>query len=168
VNDPQLIPEIERLEEWFRGVYSPIAGPDRSGIRRAVRIALEEQRLSAQLAEAAPEGLADRAKARVRDAVRESTRTGRSRALRLRWWLGSGLSAAAALGLAVVALRPRTESVDGVETISLVSAFEQFDDDDFDTELSQLREALLDDSFARGDGDWIESFEESEDGHDGA
>ncbi len=164
--------EIERLERWFREVCPAPPDVERSAIRRRVRVALDEQWLATRLIHDAPPDLADRAKSRVREALRETTGSSsriqavRGRGSRLAWWVGGGLSAAAAVGLAVVVLRSPTESV-GAEAVSFVSAFELFDEDGFDGELARLRDVFL--AADEGLEHWGDSLDADwESSHDGA
>ncbi len=157
--DP-ILREIESLEKWFRSVCLPACEANRDAIRRRVHITIEEERLAEALASEAPPELVVRAKARVHAALREQIIRPGSRTLKLAWWLGGGLSAAAMVGLAVVGLRSPSPSAETDVSASLVLAFEEFDEDEFDTE---LRDALSDaDAFLEGNGEWLNGSDDEE------
>ena len=170
--------EIERDKQWLAGVCERSAEIDPARIKRAVRVAIEEQWLTRNLSLDAPAGLSTRARHAVRDAlaVRRAGVRGRRQVIRVWAWIGGGLAAAAGITLTVV--RPweatRTREEDQA-VVSFVTALEEFKDEgeDLDQELSRLREAFseLDQTVAHGWGEesWEDPVDETSDSaEDGA
>ena len=164
--------EIERDERWLAGVCERSAEIDPAPIKRAVRVAIEEQWLTRNLSLEAPAGLSTRARQAVRDALAASRVgvLGHRRVIRVWAWIGGGLAAAAAIALTVFGPWRMAGTLDGDEaSTNFVSAFEEFKDDDgdLDQELSRLREAFteLDQTVAHGWGDesWEEPVDEASD-----
>ena len=160
--------EIERDLQWLAGVCERSAEIDPARIKRAVRMAIEEQWLTRNLSLDVPAGLSTRARQAVRDALAPASAPlvqvcGHRRVTHVWAWIGGGLAAAAAITLTVFGLGRMAGTRDGDETsTNFVSAFEEFKDEygDLDRELSRLREAFseLDQTVAHGWGD--ESWEE--------
>ena len=158
--------EIERDEHWLGGICERSAEIDAAPIKRAVRVAIEEQWLSGNLRVDAPTELAPRARQAVRGALaeRHSHTYRHGGVVRVGAWMGGGLAAAAAVILSVV--RPWETAPTPVEdeaVASFVTALEESSeqDEDLDQELGRLREAFseLDQTVARGWGD--ESLDDS-------
>ena len=165
--------ELERDEQWFAEVCERSGEIDSTRIKRTVRIAVEEFWLAGHVPHDVPARLAASARRAVREALTESTggaaNQKRPRVIRVWAWVGSGLAAAALIGLAVIGSRhlmPTTDS--DVAAMNYAAAFEEFqDDDELDQELSELRDAFseLDQAVAQGWGDepWEEPVDETSD-----
>jgi hypothetical protein len=158
--------EIDRDEQWFAGVCERSVEIDAARIKRAVRVAIEEQWLARNLSPDAPAGLSRRARHAVREALATAPRAGvrgHRGVVRVWAWIGGGLAAAAAITLMVFGPWRMAATSDGDEaSTSFVSAFEEFKDEDeaLDQELSQLQAAFyeFDQTVANGWGE--ESLEE--------
>ncbi|MFH1110218.1 MAG: hypothetical protein V1790_13645 [Planctomycetota bacterium] len=165
--------EIERDEQWLAGVCERSAEIDPARIKRAVRVAIEEQWLARNLSPDAPAGLSRRARHAVQEALAAAPRAGlrgHRRVVRVWAWIGGGLAAAAAVVLTVLGPWRLAATSDGDEaSTSFVSAFEEFKDEDeaLDQELSQLRAAFyeFDQTVANGWGEesWEEPVDEASD-----
>jgi hypothetical protein len=165
--------EIDRDEQWLAGVCERSAEIDRARIKRAVRVAIEEQWLARNLSPDAPAGLSRRARHAVREALATAPRAGvrgHRRVLHVWAWIGSGLAAAAAVALTVFGPWRMGATSDGDEaSTSFVSAFEEFKNEDeaLDQELSHLRAAFyeFDQTVAKGWGEesWEEPVDETSD-----
>ena len=165
--------EVDRDEQWLAGVCERSAEIDPARIKRAVRVAIEEQWLARNLSPDAPAGLSRRARHAVREALATTPRAGvrgRRGVVRVWAWIGGGLAAAAAVVLTVVGPWRMAATSDGDEaSTSFVGAFEEFKDEDeaLDQELSQLRAAFyeFDQTVANGWGEesWEEPVDETSD-----
>lgn len=165
--------EVDRDEQWLAGVCERSAEIDPARIKRAVRVAIEEQWLARNLSPDAPAGLSRRARHAVREALAAAPRAGvrgHRRVVRVWAWIGGGLAAAAAVVLTVFGPWRAAGPSDGDEaSTSFVSAFEEFKDEDeeLDQELSQLRAAFseFDQTVANGWGEesWEEPVEKASD-----
>jgi len=164
--------EVDRGEQWLAGVCERSAEIDAARIKRAVRVAIEEQWLARNLSPDAPAGLSRRARHAVREALaaaRAGVR-GHRGVVRVWAWIGGGLAAAAAVALTVFGPWRIAGTSDGDEaSTSFVSAFEEFKDEDeeLDQDLSQLRAAFyeFDQTVAKGWGEesWEEPVDEASD-----
>jgi hypothetical protein len=141
--------EIEQLEQWFGQVCQDVSGLDTTRIKERVAIAVDEQWLDGQLHDDPRADLADRAKRRIWAELAAGDETlphearGKElpRSLRRPYaWIGAAAAVAACV-TAFVGLQ-RTQSND-VE-LCYVSAFEQFEADDFVDSVASL-ETDLDD-----------------------
>ena len=165
--------EVECGEQWLAGVCERSAEIDPARIKRAVRVAIEEQWLARNLNADAPAGLSTRARHAVREALAGAPRAGvrgNRRVVRVGAWIGGGLAAAAAVVLTVVGpWRAAGPSSGDEASTSFVSAFEEFKDEDeaLDQELSHLRAAFheFDQTVAKGWGEesWEEPVDEASD-----
>ena len=165
--------ELDRDEQWLAGVCERSAEIDPARIKRAVRVAVEEQWLARNLSPDAPAGLSRRARHAVRQALATVPRAGvrgHRRVVRVWAWIGGGLAAAAAVTLTVFGPWRAAGPSDGDEaSTSFVSAFEEFKEEDgeLDQELSQLRAAFaeFDQTVAKGwsEESWEEPVEKASD-----
>lgn len=160
--------EIADGERWLEQVCPRRSIFDATGVRQAVRLAVQEAWLARQDGGAMSDASMDRIKGAVRrEVVSRTLKVGRPR----RWlWAAGSMSAAALIALAVfTAEAPVITKTPEVGGESLVANFGALDawDATLDEEIDSLREALgeLDDS--KGDS-WMTDWETwGEDGSSG-
>jgi len=160
---PEEREELRRNEQWFHDWPCQDPSPELEAVRAGVRMALEEARIGARLAEGppAPSRMTDRLKTMVRAEVfaerdqreiggaEEGERTGwaakgagtagwRRRPWR-RWTAVAGLAAAACIA-GVIVLSPA--SAPDIKPIEYARAFEAFTDDEWTESMTVLEESL--------------------------
>ena len=138
--------EIEQLERWFADASVDPPAPDVARLKERVRIEVDERWLEAQLHDEVPADLADRIGRRIRatpathrdPGTGQTDAVGRTRHLcHVYRWVGA--AAAAACLLAFVGLH---QSQPSDTELSFVTAFEQYQEDDFAESIAQLDEEL--------------------------
>ena len=146
-------PELQQAEAWFASVCADQTGPDLDRIKRHVRLAVNEQWLADELDQTSDSNVSADTKLCIRELLANTiggqqhtppavlcdvTPTSLRRTHTMQW-LGAASLAAAACLLIAVAIQ-RTESP--AANLVLVSAFEQYEEDDFTQSIASLDQDL--------------------------
>ncbi len=149
--DEQLSRDIQAGEAWLREILEGPPECDVDRMRRRAEIAVNEEWLRPRLQDDVPSGLADRIKTRLwaelsgtnegHDRVSRVAPMDTRRTRRVYRWLGGFAAVAAVCAIAFVGVfRPNTTDVD----LSLVTAFEHFEEDDFADDVDAVIDDLSD------------------------
>lgn len=134
---------IARGEEWLRDTLAEPSGFNPDALKQRLRIELNQQWLASELIEVEPANLLAKTKQSVRatlDAASGKTAQSRNQNLRIVRWATSVLATAACVVLVANAYRQTAPS--SAPEISYLSAFEQYEAEDYAESFMSLRSDL--------------------------
>lgn len=134
---------IARDEEWLRDTLAEPPGFNADALKQRIRIELNQQWLASELVDEEPTNLLARTKQSVQatlDTASQNKAQSRTQSLRIVRWASSVLATAACVVFVVNAYRHTAPSSE--PDISYLSAFEQYEAENFTESFASLRSDL--------------------------